>query len=131
MKGKLLFVAFVALASSGIHLWQRTEVKGLLEEIEERRQELSRVKQEGSRISYEIAHLTSLPEIEKRIVEWDLDLVFPGVGDVVNCPDPVPQAGPSNRDLRGLVGNVVEKGKSLIFSKETLEAEVLPSDSLW
>lgn len=131
MKGKLLFVAFVALASSAIHLWQRTEVKGLLKEIEERRKELSQVKQQGSRIRYELAHLTSLPEIERRIREWKLDLEFPGVGDVVNCPDPVPQSGPANRDLRGFVDNVVEKGKSLIFSRETLEAGVLHQDSLW
>ncbi|TET67286.1 MAG: hypothetical protein E3J45_05130 [Candidatus Zixiibacteriota bacterium] len=132
MKGKLVLLAFIALASSGIHLWQRMEVDSLLGEIEDRREKLSQVRQEGSRIRYELAHLTSLPEIEKKIELWKLNLEFPGVGEVIYCPDPVAASElSSNRGLRGLVSNIVEKGKSIIFSRETLEAEMIPRDSLW
>lgn len=132
MKGKLALLAFVALASSGIHLWQRTDVNSLLEEIEGRKEELSRVRQEGSKIRYELAHLTSLPEIEKKIKPWNLNLEFPRVDDVIHCPDPITEREVSAKGgLRGLVSNVVEKGKSIVFSKETLEAEVIPKDSLW
>ena len=73
-----------------------------------------------------------LPEIEKKIKLWKLHLEFPGVGEVIYCPDPVAASElSSNRGLRGLVSNIVEKGKSIIFSRETLEAEMIPRDSLW
>jgi hypothetical protein len=132
MKAKLVLFAFIALASSGIHLWQRMQVDSLLGEIEDRRERLSQVRQEGSEIRYELAHLTSLPEIESKIKVWELNLEFPGVDEVIHCPDPVAASEVfSRRGLGGLVSNMVEKGKSIIFSRETLEAEMMPKDSLW